>query len=337
MTSSAETIACRAKVAFEQSQTRLSSLPSTSDSAYSGLSPANAARRSALLSIRTALQSARSEIQSANASDVTAAKELVSQGKLSQSLVSRLDLFTKPGKWEAMLDGVSQVAHLTSPLDVCTFAKRLADANLITGQGALNLYRITCPIGVLLCIFEARPEVIVNIACLAIQSGNAAILKGGKESRRTAAVLARILSDALKNTPLPEHLVQTVETRQEIAELLHQDQYIDLVIPRGSNELVRSIQREARMPVMGHADGLCVAYLHEDATEQISVGTIVDSKVSGTLHLLTKSILLTVSAVSLTRPTTQPGVMRSKRSSYTNRIYKNQFGLRLQERSSQQA
>ncbi len=213
-----------------------------------------------------------------------AANELVEQGKLSRSLVSRLDLFAKAGKWEAMLDGVSQVADLPSPLDVCTFSKRLAEPDG-KSRGALDLYRITCPIGVLLCIFEARPEVIVNIASLAIKSGNAAILKGGKESKKSAAVLSRIIAEALKGTPLPADLVQSVETREEIAALLHQDRYIDLVIPRGSNELVRSIQREARMPVMGHADGLCVGYLHEDAVEELSVGTIVDAKVSRCLSL----------------------------------------------------
>ena len=300
MTSDAESIAQRAKLAFEQSESRLSSLPSSSSASQS--SSADAARRSALLSIRDALSKAKDEIQAANAADVAAASELVKQGKLSKSLVSRLDLFAKKGKWEGMLEGVEQVANLPSPLDNCTFAKRLADADSKTGQGAVNLYRITCPIGVLLCIFEARPEVIINIASLAIKSGNAAILKGGKESKQTAAVMSRILSEALADTPLPKDLVQTVETREEIAELLHQDRYIDLVIPRGSNELVRSIQREARMPVMGHADGLCVGYLHEDAEESLSVGTIVDSKVS----VLGRFAMQSTADHPLHRPTTQP-------------------------------
>lgn len=194
--------------------------------------------------------------------------------------MSRLDLFSKPGKWESMLQGVSEVAQLPTPLDACTYARRLADADPKTGSGALDLYRVTCPIGVLLCIFEARPEVIINIASLAIKSGNAAILKGGKESKLTAAVMSRVLAQALGQTELPADLIQTVETRQDVADLLHQDRYIDLVVPRGSNELVRSIQREARMPVMGHADGLCAAYIHEDAELEGTVGSILDAKVS---------------------------------------------------------
>ena len=204
------------------------------------------------------------------------AQEQVAAGKLSASLASRLDLFSKKGKWESMIAGVRDVAALPSPLDACTYAKRLAEPT--PTSGALDLYRVTCPIGVLLCIFEARPEVIVNIASLAIKSGNAAILKGGKESKHTSAVMARIISLALTASQLPADLVQTVETRQDVAALLHQDKYVDLVVPRGSNELVRSIQREARMPVMGHADGLCIGYVHQDAQLDLAIGTILDAK-----------------------------------------------------------
>lgn len=207
-----------------------------------------------------------------------AARVLVDQGKLSSALVARLDLFSKPGKWQSTLEGVSQVAALPCPLDICTYARRLAEADQRTGGGPLDLYRVTCPIGVLLCIFEARPEVIVNIASLAIKSGNAAVLKGGKESKNTAAVMSRVLAEALSTTELPSDLIQTVETREDVANLLHQDRYIDLVIPRGSNELVRNIQHEARMPVMGHADGLCSIYVHEDANVQGTVASILDAK-----------------------------------------------------------
>ncbi|PWN52402.1 gamma-glutamyl phosphate reductase GPR [Violaceomyces palustris] len=267
MTTNAESIAKRAKTAFDESQQRLS---------LSGREEADKIRSRALERIRSALESSKEEIERANREDVRLAREQVESGKLSNSLVSRLDLFSKPGKWDSMLQGVSDVARLPSPLDVCTYSKRLASSDSVSGD--LDLYRLTCPIGVLLCIFEARPEVIVNIASLAIKSGNAAILKGGKESKLTAAVMSRVLSEALAQSELPADLVQTVETREDIAALLHQEKYIDLVIPRGSNELVRSIQREARMPVMGHADGLCIAYVHDDALLDMTIGTIVDSK-----------------------------------------------------------
>ncbi|EST05768.1 Aldehyde dehydrogenase [Kalmanozyma brasiliensis GHG001] len=263
--SSAETVARQARTAFEHSSQLLSSSSS-----------ADATRSSALLSIRTALESNKARIVEANKLDMEAALVLVEQGKLSSSLAARLDLFSKAGKWESLLAGVSDVAALPSPLDHVQWAKRLADETAT--QGAVDLYRITCPIGVLLCIFEARPEVVVNIASLAIKSGNAAILKGGKESKHTAAVLSGIIAEALEVAGLPKGLIQTVETREDIQSLLHLEEFIDLVIPRGSNELVKAIQREARMPVMGHADGLCIGYVHSDAELEMVKGTVVDSK-----------------------------------------------------------
>lgn len=265
----ASAVARQARGAFDDAQQTLSTR---------GTVAADFARVQALEYIRAALEAARSEIQAANARDVDEARA----GQLSKQLVARLDLFSKPGKWDSMIQGVSDVARLPSPLDVCTRATRLADTAPATATrpaaGALDLYRMTCPIGVLLCIFEARPEVIVNIASLAIKSGNAAILKGGKESKHTAQILARCISDALERSELPRCLVQTVQTRDEIQTLLHEEQYIDLVIPRGSNALVRSIQREARMPVMGHADGLCSIYVHEDAPESLVIPTVLDAK-----------------------------------------------------------
>lgn len=227
-----------------------------------------------LTRLRMLLSSAEQEVKTANEEDVRKAQ----QAGLSPSLISRLDLFAKQGKWQAMLDGIDQVANLPSPLERCTYAKRLADE--YSHGGALDLYRITCPIGVLLCIFEARPEVIVNIACLSIKSGNAAILKGGKESTLSAAVLSRILRQALtEDDHLPADLIQTVETREDVNALLRLDEYIDLVIPRGSNQLVRSIQRASSIPVMGHADGLCCAYVHEDAEASSTVANLVDAKI----------------------------------------------------------
>lgn len=140
------------------------------------------------------------------------------------------------------------------------------------------LQRQTCPIGVLLVIFEARPEVIANIASLAVKSGNAAILKGGKESTESFKIIATVISNALSKTEVPNDSIQLVATRDAVDALLQLSQYIDLVIPRGSNDLVRHCQRKAHMPVLGHADGLCVLYVHEDADKDLAVNVIVDSK-----------------------------------------------------------
>ena len=109
--------------------------------------------------------------------------------------------------------------------------------------------------------------------------GNAAILKGGKESNRTAALLSKAIRNALEKTQLPIDYIQNIQTRDEVSSLLAQDRYIDLVIPRGSNALVRNIQNNTRIPVMGHADGLCAVYLDESADEEKAVRIVLDSKV----------------------------------------------------------
>ena len=142
----------------------------------------------------------------------------------------------------------------------------------------LELERVSCPIGVLLIIFEARPEVIANIAALAIKSGNAAILKGGKESTHSFEAISRVISTALEGTDVPNAAIQLVRTRDVIDELLQLDRYIDLVIPRGGNELVRYVKSHTRIPVLGHADGLCSIYLHKDADLETAVRVVLDSK-----------------------------------------------------------
>ncbi|KAJ7763660.1 gamma-glutamyl phosphate reductase [Mycena maculata] len=250
--SSAEEIAKAAKVAFEDSQL----VPS-------------AERVNALRHIREALQSNKNEILAANRQDLEAAQAEVDAGRMSESLLKRLDL-DKGDKWDSMLQGVSDVAELPDPTEIVSYAKELDDG--------LELYRVSCPIGVLLVIFEARPEVVVNITALAIKSGNAAILKGGKESNRTTQLLSQAIAAGLAQSSLPETYVQTIQTRAEVSSLLALDQYIDLVIPRGSNSLVQNIQNNTRIPVMGHADGLCSVYLDESADDEKAVRVVLDSK-----------------------------------------------------------
>ena len=142
----------------------------------------------------------------------------------------------------------------------------------------LILQRQTCPIGVLLIIFEARPEVIANIASLAIKSANAAILKGGKESTESFKTIANVISKALQSTQVPSDSIQLVATRDAVGGLLEQGEFIDLCIPRGSNDLVKYCQQKAHMPVLGHADGLCGIYLHPDADPKMAADVVVDSK-----------------------------------------------------------
>lgn len=143
---------------------------------------------------------------------------------------------------------------------------------------SLELTRVTCPIGVLLIIFEARPEVIANIASLAIKSGNAAILKGGKESTESFQAISTVISETLSKTQVPNAAIQLVKTRDVIDQLLALGQYIDLVIPRGGNQLVKYVKDHTKIPVLGHADGLCSIYVHEDADPKMAINVILDAK-----------------------------------------------------------
>ncbi|KAJ9655627.1 glutamate-5-semialdehyde dehydrogenase [Neophaeococcomyces mojaviensis] len=227
------------------------------------------ARNDALTSIHDALQQNKVQILEANARDMALATQASKDGNLSASLVKRLDL-SRPGKYEDMLQGILDVRSLPDPIGQVSLRTLLDDG--------LELERVSCPIGVLLIIFEARPEVIANIAALAIKSGNAAILKGGKESTQSFSAVSKIISEALEGTAVPNAAIQLVITRDVIDELLQLDRYIDLVIPRGGNELVRYVKEHTRIPVLGHADGLCSVYLHKDADQETSKRVVIDSK-----------------------------------------------------------
>ncbi|KAJ5988284.1 gamma-glutamyl phosphate reductase [Penicillium waksmanii] len=211
----------------------------------------NEARNEALTLLHSALDKNRATILAANKKDVELATQAAEDGTLNHSVLKRLDL-SRPGKYDDMLEGILSVRDLEDP--------------------------VSCPIGVLLIIFEARPEVIANIAALAIKSGNAAILKGGKESTGSFAAIATVVSDAIADSQVPVSSIQLVKTRDAVSSLLAQDSFIDLVIPRGSNELVRHVKENTKIPVLGHADGLCSAYIHSDAKVQTAVKVIVDSK-----------------------------------------------------------
>ncbi|KAF1356660.1 gamma-glutamyl phosphate reductase [Delphinella strobiligena] len=226
-------------------------------------------RNNALQEIHDALFEAKDDILAANALDLEMATKSAADGNLSQSILKRLDLSRK-GKFEDMLQGILDVKRLEDPVGRVDMRTELDDG--------LVLQRQTCPIGVLLIIFEARPEVIANIASLAIKSANAAILKGGKESTESFKAISTVIAKALDRTDVPNDSIQLVTTRDAVDPLLQLSQYIDLVIPRGSNDLVRHCQRMAHMPVLGHADGLCHYYIHPDANAEMASSVIVDSK-----------------------------------------------------------
>ncbi|KAJ5668809.1 hypothetical protein N7462_009879 [Penicillium macrosclerotiorum] len=229
----------------------------------------NTARNEALTALHCALDKNRTAILAANAKDVEIATQAADRGNLSHSVLKRLDL-SRPGKYDDMLEGILSVRDLEDPVGKVTLRTLLDEG--------LSMERVSCPIGVLLIIFEARPEVIANIAALAIKSGNAAILKGGKESMESFVAIANVVSEAIAGSQVPVSSIQLVQTRDAVSSLLAQDSFIDLVIPRGSNELVRFVKENTKIPVLGHADGLCSAYIHSDAKAETAVKVIVDSK-----------------------------------------------------------
>ncbi|KAI7865359.1 glutamate-5-semialdehyde dehydrogenase [Spinellus fusiger] len=229
----------------------------------------NEQKNEALLAIQQCLQERRLDIAAANEIDKKLAQDQVAAGTLSQSLFKRLDI-THPDKFDAMVSGVGDICSLPDPTQHISLATQL--------DTDLNLYRVSVPVGVLLTIFEARPEVVVNISCLALKSGNAVILKGGKEATHTNAVLAKVIQDALHHSSIPREAVQIIETREAIRELLDLDRYIDLVVPRGSNSLVKYIQNNTRIPVLGHADGICSVYVDQEAAMEKAIKIAVDAK-----------------------------------------------------------
>ena len=151
-------------------------------------------------------------------------------------------------KIEQMAKNCESVAALADPSGQVLQATRLDEG--------LELFRVSCPIGVILVIFESRPDVVIQISALALKSGNAVILKGGKEAQNSNRVLAGLIRKTLlASNSAPENSVSLVESRDEVAELVKMSAELDLIIPRGSNELVQYIQKNAQVPVLGHADG----------------------------------------------------------------------------------
>lgn len=212
------------------------------------------------------LQSHEAEIMAENAKDVEAAT-----GKISDALLQRLVL--KPNKIQQLADGIRAIAAQDEPLGRVLSRMEIAQD--------LVLEKVTSPIGVLLIIFEARPDALPQIAALAIRSGNGLLLKGGKEASRSCAILHKLVVDCVEEVSpdVGRDLVGLITTRDEIDALLKLHDSIDLVIPRGSNQLVSYIQSNTKIPVLGHADGICHIYVDAAAEESMAIKICVDSKV----------------------------------------------------------
>lgn len=225
-------------------------------------------RNHALHAIADAFAARRDEILAENARDTAAAAELVAKGEISAAAAKRLDL--TGSKFDGMIDSLRSVAALPDPLGQVQLATQLDEG--------LDLYRVSCPIGVIGMIFESRPDALPQIASLCLKSGNAVLLKGGSEALHSNRILARVLDEAAQTAGAPAGWIALLETRAETAELLKQDEYIDLLIPRGGNEFVRHIMDNTKIPVTGHRDGICHVYLHAAADPAKALKIAVDSK-----------------------------------------------------------
>ena len=226
-------------------------------------------RDAALLSVALAIEERAAEILAANERDCLDAARAVAEGRMSPSMFKRLQ--TGERGVAEMAARVRDVAALPDPLGRWLAVTELDDR--------LTLYKVTCPLGVVGVIFEARPEVVPQVASLALKSGNAVILKGGAEAARTNEALAAIWRDALAHFPeIPPDAVSLLRTREEVAAMLALDGEIDLIIPRGSKEFVRHVAEGSRVPVLGHGEGVCHVYIDRAADLRKAVAIALDSK-----------------------------------------------------------
>ena len=224
----------------------------------------NDMRNKALSVIEEALKDNKEAIFEANHKDLAAAKE----NNIAEAIVKRLKF--DEGKMQACIDGLTQLRELPDPLGKVSLMREM-DSDMV-------LRRVSVPIGVIGVIFEARPDALVQISSLCIKSGNCAILKGGKETAETNRVLFNVIRDAVIKAGLPGECMMQCELHSEIDELLKCEKEVDLLIPRGSNKFVQYIMNNTKIPVMGHADGICHIYVDEEYDEKIAIPVIIDAK-----------------------------------------------------------
>jgi len=230
-------------------------------------------KNSALAAIRIALLQNRAEIEAANQLDLQRARDV----NLAQPLLKRLQ-FQRP-QVEDVCRGLDQLIQLPDPVNTVLEAREL--------DLGLELYRISCPLGVVGVVFESRPDALVQIAGLCLKSGNAVLLKGGSEAEHTNRILADTILKATcyptrttsaDSVALPPGWLGLLESREEVSQMLSLDGQIDLLIPRGSQDFVRHIMQHTRIPVMGHADGVCHVYIDQDCDEEMALAITEDSK-----------------------------------------------------------
>ncbi|KAI3985025.1 hypothetical protein MKX01_004793 [Papaver californicum] len=220
-------------------------------------------RKKILLDVADALEANESLIRAENEADVADAQ----QAGYDKSLISRLSM--KDGKVSSLAKSIRVLASMEEPIGQVLKKTELADG--------LILEKTSSPLGVLLIVFESRPDALVQIASLAVRSGNGLLLKGGKEAKRSNAILHKVITGAIPDT-VGSKLIGLVTSREEIPDLLQLDDVIDLVIPRGSNKLVSQIKELTKIPVLGHSDGICHVYVDKSADLEMAKQIVLDAK-----------------------------------------------------------
>jgi glutamate-5-semialdehyde dehydrogenase len=222
------------------------------------------AKNRALEETASALEARRGDIAAANRQDLARAE----RERLAPPLLKRLRFAEE--QVAGAVEGIRSLAALPDPVGATLSATEL--------DRGLELYKVSCPIGLIGVIFESRPDALVQISSLCLKSGNAVLLKGGSEAAETNRVLADTVAAATERAGVPRGWMALLETREDVAGILGLDDLVDLVIPRGSNAFVRHIMENTHIPVLGHADGVCHVYVDRMADPDMAVRIAVDSK-----------------------------------------------------------
>lgn len=226
-------------------------------------------KNTALNMIADELENHSNDIINANLTDLENAQQLLKEKLITESAYNRLRL--DENKLRDMIQGVRDIVKLEDPVNKILFERDIAEG--------ITLKKVSCPIGVIGVIFEARPDVISQISSLAIKSSNAVILKGGSEAVETNKVIFSIIEKTLnKIDGFPKNAVNLIFSRDDVKVMLQADEYINLIIPRGSNSLVKYIKSNTKIPVLGHADGICHIYVDEFADINKAINIIIDAK-----------------------------------------------------------
>ncbi len=226
-------------------------------------------KNNVLIKISEAIWGKREEICKVNQKDLSNAESLLRKGDYSKSLVKRLKL--DESKLKLIVDMIKSVSLLDDPIGKTEYAIEL--------DKGLELFRVTSPIGVIGVIFESRPDALPQIASLCLKSGNSVILKGGSEAKNSNHKLYSIINETSVEAGIPAGWIQLIDERTEVLELLNHDDLVDLIIPRGSNDFVKYIQKNTKIPVLGQSEGVCHVYVDEYADLEKAVEICYDAKV----------------------------------------------------------